>query len=119
MIRTVKLKDANGVTFYIEIEIVNGKFSMSGTYPGGCGQCYDSIVPANDKQKKLVEMWKTYHLNDMNAGTIEQELLLKSKECQQFKDSFKQLLPEANKMKELSECYDVMQFAKLLGVLKG
>lgn len=39
------------------------------------GQCLDSIAKrTHDKQfMELYRLWKLYHLNDMHAGTIEQE----------------------------------------------
>lgn len=52
-------------------------FSMSGDYCGGCGQVFDDVKPANTHQKKLIAIWNKYHLNDMHAGTEEQEQALK------------------------------------------
>lgn len=40
------------------------------------GQCCDELVKAfpNDKKAaRMVEIWKEWHLNDMNAGTHEQD----------------------------------------------
>lgn len=43
------------------------------------GQCFDSInyncpdIKANPIWQKIYRLWKLYHLNDMHAGTIEQE----------------------------------------------
>jgi len=45
---------------------------MSGEYNNGMGQCLDSIRPADNNQKRLIEIWKAYHLNGMNAGTPKQ-----------------------------------------------
>jgi hypothetical protein len=45
------------------------------------GQCCDTIgecFPNNKKVQRLVEIWKKYHLNDLNAGTINQENALKN-----------------------------------------
>lgn len=44
------------------------------------GQCIDSIDKffKHDRLYKLIEnLWKNYHLNDMHAGTVEQENCLK------------------------------------------
>jgi hypothetical protein len=96
MERTVKLKDAEGNIFEIDITIEGGKFSMSGNWGGGCGQCLDHIKPKNKEQKKLVNLWHKWHLNDMNAGTEEQEAYIKEhlksnydydKACQLLKDA--------------------------------
>ena len=48
-----------------------GTFSICGDCGGGSGQCYDEIVPT-PTQKKLIDFWKTYHLNTMRAGTRKQ-----------------------------------------------
>lgn len=59
----------------IEIKLKENRFAMSGEHGGGCGQCQDSIQPTPN-QKKLIDIWNAYHLNDMNAGTIKQEKVL-------------------------------------------
>lgn len=49
-------------------------------YEGG-GQCLDTIgkkYPKNKEVQLIVELWKKYHLNDMNAGTPRQTEHLKS-----------------------------------------
>lgn len=63
-------------------------FSASGTvwnnketdcYMGG--QCIDSLLeylPKNKLLKEIHDIWKDHHLNDMHAGTEEQEAYLKS-----------------------------------------
>jgi len=46
-----------------------------------CGQCIDSLVeylPKNKLLKEIHDIWKEHHLNDMHAGTEEQESYLKS-----------------------------------------
>ena len=43
------------------------------------GQCYDTIAeffPHNKKVKRIIEVWKKYHLNDMKAGTPKQEAFI-------------------------------------------
>ena len=45
-----------------------------------CGQCLDNIreyLPNNPLFETIYELWKNYHLNDLNAGTIEQTKALK------------------------------------------
>lgn len=43
------------------------------------GQCLDEILKyvQDDTFKRIHRLWKKYHLNDMNAGTVEQENALK------------------------------------------
>ena len=77
MKRIIKFKDENENNAYIEIEVKNGKLSMSGSCNGSAGQCRDSIKPKNDEQKQLIDIWKQWHLNDMNAGTVKQTEALK------------------------------------------
>lgn len=76
MNREVKFKDADSQIFTVKVEIKDGRLSMSGDYGSGCGQCLDSIKPKNAEQKRLVEIWNMYHLNDMKAGTVKQEEFL-------------------------------------------
>ena len=73
MKKDFKFIDKSGTVFYVQAEIKekDGEkcFSMSASYNGGGGQCYDSIQPADKYQKRLVEIWKEYHLNYMKAST--------------------------------------------------
>ena len=46
------------------------------------GQCLDTLndfpeIRANPTFQKIYRLWKLYHLNDMHAGTVEQEKALK------------------------------------------
>ena len=78
------------------INYKDGKLSISGVVgakvngdcEGSCGQMYDTIIdnletfnfaPEWDKIKafEFVEYWKEWHLNDMVAGTPEQEQFAK------------------------------------------
>lgn len=54
--------------------------SISGECGGHYGQIYDSFVPTA-KQKRLIDLWKDNHLNDMCAGTKKQTEYLKSIAC--------------------------------------
>ena len=79
--KNVSFTDAKGQTVFIEIEVKDGRLSICGNIAGrGAGQCQDSISPADDNQRELIEIWNTFHLNDMHAGTPDQERALKSKE---------------------------------------
>ena len=66
----------------IEATLENGNFSCCGKIKEKeysslcCGQCIDEIkeaFPKNKKIAKICKLWKLYHLNDMHAGTPEQE----------------------------------------------
>ena len=86
MKRTVKFKDAKGNVAVIDVELRKEEkglvFTASGEYCGHLGQCLDSIKPKNDAQKRLIELWEKYHLNDMHAGTEKQENAIKQWEKQ-------------------------------------
>ena len=79
---TCEFKDKLNNLAKIECEIKETpkgeEFTMSGEYCGGAGQCLDSIVPKNEQQERLIELWRTYHLNGMHAGTEKQDNFLKS-----------------------------------------
>jgi translation initiation factor 2B subunit (eIF-2B alpha/beta/delta family) len=75
--RKITFKDKENNKATIEIELKDGKFSASGEYAGSCGQCLDSIKPRTEAQKKLIQLWEDWHLNDCNAGTEKQTELLK------------------------------------------
>lgn len=56
-------------------------FSFFGSYKDWGWQCYDEILEASMTEplvvqkliKELVDLWKTYHLNDFKAGTVQQK----------------------------------------------
>lgn len=73
-------------TCEIEMELKTEKdkniLSMSGSIGDVyCGQCFDEMAETslkeNDLFRCLYKLWKLYHLNDMHAGTPEQEEALK------------------------------------------
>lgn len=68
--------DADETLVIININVENGKVRFNGVMGNSCGQVGDCIVPRTDNQRKLVEMWEKYHLNDMHAGTEKQEEFL-------------------------------------------
>jgi len=75
--------DRNKVVAECEIKERNGypEFTMSGEYKGGLGQVFDRVNPANEQQQKLINLWKDWHLNGMNAGTpVQQEAIEKWKD---------------------------------------
>jgi transcription elongation GreA/GreB family factor len=71
----VVIHDANGIKYAVKIELKDGKLSI---YSNGGGQCQDHIKPANADQTRLIDIWNEWHLNDMHAGTPEQEAYLKA-----------------------------------------
>jgi hypothetical protein len=78
----VKFVDQEGKLVICNIELKDkgkGKlvFTMSGEYDNSSGQCFDKVSPRTPIQARLIQIWKEHHLNDMNAGTIEQEETLK------------------------------------------
>lgn len=78
-------KKVNSV--WVEISLKEGKYFSACAYiwdsnRDDCligGQCLDTIndncpdIKANPIWQKIYRLWKLYHLNDMHAGTIEQE----------------------------------------------
>ena len=85
--------DRNKVTAECEITNRNGYpgFTMSGEYAGLMGQCFDSVKPANEYQAKLIQIWREWHLNGMNAGTEEQSAHVKGLSYQDAKDKLQEL----------------------------
>lgn len=69
--------DAEGVRVRLEAEIKEGRFSISGSRGSSSGQVSGSIKPATNAQRAVVDTWERWHLNDMTAGTPEQEKALK------------------------------------------
>lgn len=63
----------------VELEITtrNGYFEFSMHNESGQGQ--DHITPRTDNQRKLLEIWRHWHLNGMNAGTPEQDKALEER----------------------------------------
>ena len=83
MKRTITFK--NGMyTTQVDIELKDGAFSASAYLCKGKeeiagGQCFSTVlceVPElrnNALFMEIVELWKTYHLNDLHSGTMKQE----------------------------------------------
>jgi hypothetical protein len=81
---TIKLKNDN-CQADIEIQYKDGRLSISADgrwldKTGGLfgGQSYDTIFDEFPKYARLVELWKRWHLNDMNAGDELQETYLRA-----------------------------------------
>lgn len=94
--------DAENKTVFIELRIENNRLSICGNTQGSGGQIADSIKPANKFQKRLIEIWRAYHLNDMHAGTEEQEAALGSEEFKKFVTRSKAEYAEAKKIQKIA-----------------
>lgn len=73
--------DTNKPRFSVCGEIYNSR----GTYLISGGQCLDELntyetIRSNPLFQKIYKWWKTYHLNDLHAGTIEQEAAIQELE---------------------------------------
>lgn len=86
--QVITFHDRDNNKINIEIELNENRFSMSGDCGRSCGQCYDEIKPTPN-QEKLMKLWKQYHLNDMNAGTIEQEKCLEKCKSKEYENHIK------------------------------
>lgn len=71
-------------TTQVYVKLKDGKFSVSASLCKedeeiAIGQCFSTIlseVPElvkNDLFMEIVDLWKTYHLNDLHSGTMKQE----------------------------------------------
>lgn len=99
--KNVSFKDAEGKLIFVEISIEDGCLSMSGNCQGSGGQIVDQIKPANDAQRELVSIWKAWHLNDMHAGTEEQEAALNSPEFEAFKVKADKILKQIKEIESI------------------
>lgn len=100
--KNVQFTDAEGKRVYVEIEVKDGKLSMTGNIPGyGSGQCQDEIKPANEAQKKLIDIWEQWHNNDMHAGTPAQERVTEN--ITDYNAKLKHLIQYSNKTGERME----------------
>ena len=73
----------------LEIELINGNLSICGEIwnskktdieaGGQCCEIISELFPKNKKVQRIIEVWKEWHLNDLHAGTPEQEAYLKEK----------------------------------------
>lgn len=74
------------ITVHIKFNAENQRLSISGSVyePNrydrwemvGGGQCYDQLIadfPRHKQAMRLVQIWKRWHLNDMNAGCEHQQ----------------------------------------------
>lgn len=73
MNRKVIFVDDDSCKFVIDVKIENGNLSIRSE--SGQGQ----FNPSTDEQQQLLDIWNKWHLNDVNAGTVEQKEFLLSK----------------------------------------
>ena len=86
-------------------------FSASATYYAGGGQCLDTLMKIYEEQNVIVPykialltgLWEKYHLNDLHAGTPEQEEYLHSIGITGFANNYEKCC-EALKEAGLYEC---------------
>ena len=86
-------------------------FSAYAIYYNGGGQCLDKLMEIYKEQniavpsriKLLTELWEKYHLNDLHAGTPEQENYLHSIGITNFGNNYKKCCEELKKV-NLYEC---------------
>lgn len=100
--KNVSFTDASNNLVFIEISVENGRLSMSGNCNGSGGQIVDSIKPANQAQKDLIAIWREWHLNDMHAGTEEQEAALQTEEFKKFETTYTARITEAKKIQTIA-----------------
>jgi hypothetical protein len=103
--RSFSFLDADRKKVSVECSIMmrNGgaEFSASGDYAGELGQVIGNVKPANEAQAKFIELWRTWHLNGLNAGTIEQQALLNTKEFDDFKNELAELVKDAKVLENI------------------
>lgn len=72
--------ESNDKAFQYDVLAISGDIlTKSGRMITG-GQCLDEMLPelkTNELFMEIYSLWKTYHLNDMHAGTPVQEAVLK------------------------------------------
>jgi len=81
-----------GYPIFLNVSIVDGRFSISGVEgpltngnaKGGCGQIRDSLRDmrmegdlTKEQVREVLEYWQRWHLNDLNAGSPDQETFLR------------------------------------------
>lgn len=107
--RNIRFRDKDHNLFNIEIEvrsidyehtdyrtlekyIEKREVSICGEGNGHCGQCLDIIIPRTEGQKKLLKLWRMYHLGS-TPGTYLQNQYLSTQyydDYQSFTDWLKQ-----------------------------
>lgn len=74
---SVELRTNNGIE---SLSVCGEVWNSRNTDCVTCGQCLDSILPffkGNTQFETIYDLWKKYHLNDLNAGTHKQTEALK------------------------------------------
>lgn len=113
--RKLSFVDDKNQKIKVELEITNRngypEFTCSGSAAGHHGQMYDSIVPKNENQQIILDIWKKYHLNGMTAGTEAQINILKKCGSKEFQEQCDFLMGYNIKGKALSyqEVNDILK----------
>lgn len=127
MRRTVVFKDGEGhrvsVTFELTKKDRNARdwdtlekvtsyksLSVSGNMSSGAGQIDYAISPATESQKKLLEMWRQYHLNDCQAGTKRQKEYFESDAYKRVVDLFDNVFTNSSVWNKSVEKFDKSHF---------
>lgn len=74
--RTVDLEDTENPVI---LSIVGSVWNHIHTDVVFCGQCYErllKLLPDSELLQRIVKVWKHWHLNDLRAGTREQQAII-------------------------------------------
>lgn len=93
---------SEGIDIFLKISIKNNNLSISGVHGpysngncfGSCGQILDTLLTTTEYSegfnRKVVEQlyryWKRWHLNDLTAGTPEQEKAVRKSKLTEYTD---------------------------------
>ena len=99
------------------LQDIQAKYELSVTGDGGisCGQCWEYIVPRTENQRKLIALWKQYHLNHMSAGTKMQSQYLFGS---QYIDDFNQFIDWSQHHQDHFELNDFYRDFKITDIQK-
>ena len=119
--REITFKDNENNLTEIKIEIKEGRLSICGEHSGSSGQCNDSIIPKNKYQGKLLVIWHKWHLNDMNACSVDMKAAgwdnLAIKDIYKQYDKFTELIRQVPEYIEVFICpgqHDAVRRADVL-----
>ena len=79
--------ELNNISTYYTFS-ASGNIFVKNEYDGS-GQCLDEILeyfPGNEQVKYIHSLWKQWHLNDLNAGTLLQQAALSSLKSTDYAD---------------------------------
>lgn len=71
----VSFRDANKNRINVDISIRNnGTLLMQGEAGWGCGQIYDDILPNNESQRELCDLWRGYHFEKVDPDEMKSRI---------------------------------------------